>query len=229
MRVSSFLLLGWLFGFVACGGQTDFTVAEVGGEDTATPDAFADSSADAPIDAPTDSDVDAGADVAIDAPPRGCPLSPPSQGAACSPDGLVCGYGDDPRPQCRPRATCMNGSFQLALTGCPPRPTETCPATAVAANGQTCTTQGAYCTYSGGAVCACSGCLNGPCSASETWHCDAPPATAGCPRSVPNLGTPCAVPNLVCQYGSCAAADNAQRKCLNYVWIDEPVMCPSGA
>jgi hypothetical protein len=212
MRASTFALLAFAVPLAACGGNIDFTIA--------------DASTDGPADALPDGSDDTATDTAIDtAPPDGCPASLPSSGAACSKDGLVCGYGDDPRPQCRPTATCSNGSWSVGKGVCPPSPTATCPASAVAAAGQACSPDGAFCTY-GNVICGCSACGAGPCGLDATWHCDAPPADPRCPRAVPNLGRACSNDGLSCTYGSCGAGDIAGRKCENGVWIDQPSACP---
>lgn len=157
-----------------------------------------------------------------------CPATTPTSGSACSSLGLVCAYGDDPRPQCRTSVTCTGGGWQVALTGCPPVPTTTCPATAAAAEGQTCAKEGAFCSYSGGTVtCGCSACAGGPCGTVATWHCAYPPTDARCPTTLPNLGTACTTGGLSCDYGSCSAGTIAGRKCQSGRWIDVPMACPA--
>jgi hypothetical protein len=156
-----------------------------------------------------------------------CPATLPTMNTDCPRVGLECAYGDDPRPQCRQHATCSGMGWQLPIGGCPPLPTTTCPATAADAANKSCNTEGAYCSYPSGVVCGCGGCLGGPCSTNKTWHCDAPPANAACPRTLPNLGTACTTPSLDCMYGSCSAGDIADRKCEGGVWIDQPTACPA--
>jgi hypothetical protein len=157
-----------------------------------------------------------------------CPASIPTNKGACPKIGLVCAYGDDPRPQCRTSATCTNTGWEIGLTGCPPPPTVTCPATATAAEGQSCTKEGAICTYSGGTVvCGCSACAGGPCGTNPTWHCAQPPIDGRCPKLMPNLGTTCTVSGVECDYGSCSAGTIAGRKCDGTIWVDVPMACPA--
>jgi hypothetical protein len=154
-------------------------------------------------------------------------VSLPTPNGPCPRVGLDCAYGDDPRPQCRPHASCAATGWQIPLGLCPPPPTTTCPATAADAINKSCNTEGAYCTYPSGVICGCGGCLGGPCSTNKTWHCDAPPVTPGCPKALPNLGTSCISNGLECNYGSCSAGDVAGRKCEGTVWIDVPTACPA--
>lgn len=161
------------------------------------------------------------------APVAVCPALLPTANTACPRVGLECAYGDDPRPQCRQHATCSGTGWQLPIGVCPPMPTTTCPATAADAANKSCSAEGAYCSYPSGAICGCGGCLGGPCSTNKTWHCDAPPANAACPRALPNLGTACTTPSLDCMYGSCSAGNIADRKCEGGVWIDQPTACPA--
>ena len=158
-------------------------------------------------------------------PPSGCPSSIPSDGAPCVPLGLACGYGDDPRPRCRPTSTCKTTGWSTPIGACPPPPTETCPPTEDKAKGQTCTTVGAFCSY-GDSRCGCSNCFAGPCGGTPKWACSDPPSDPSCPRAMPNLGVACAKAGLSCVYGSCASGDVAGRKCEGAVWIDVPQACP---
>ncbi len=43
--------------------------------------------------------------------PGPCPATLPANAAACSPDGLVCQYGSDPRRHCRPQAACTSDTW----------------------------------------------------------------------------------------------------------------------
>src|SRR5262249_35685874 len=98
----------------------------------------------------TDSGTDAVTSDTGGAPP--CPTSLPSAGAACSREGLVCGYGDNPQLNCRPTATCTSGAWVLGPMpgpGCEPLPPAMCPATREQAANQSCSPDGAICGYGG--------------------------------------------------------------------------------
>ena len=154
----------------------------------------------------------------------GCPATMPTSGP-CAPPGLVCGYGDDPRPACRATATCAPSGWQPAVGGCPPPPTEACRATVDAARGADCTTVGAFCAY-GDVTCGCGNCFGGPCGGTPRWACPDPPTDPRCPRAMPNLGLACTVEGTHCTYGACAANTNAGRVCTGGVWVDERIACP---
>ncbi len=238
-----------------CGGNVDFGIPDASGDDGGADGA--DAPGDAPASCPTAQPAFGAActieglqcqyasgcpaatlakcasgkwDVQIPdcpAPAPTCPTTMPTANTACPKVGLECAYGEDPRPQCRPHASCSNSGWQIPIGLCAPAPTLTCPTTAAAAANQACSAEGAYCTYPSGAVCGCGGCLGGPCSMNKTWHCDAPPTTAGCPKTLPNLGTGCLTNGLECDYGSCSAGDIAGRKCDGTVWVDVPMACPA--
>lgn len=159
-----------------------------------------------------------------------CPASAPTAGAMCARDGLVCSFGDDPRPACRPRATCTSGSWTFATPtpGCDPLPPATCPATREAAQGTACTPEGARCTYDG-LACACTRCPNPYPLCMELpapiWACDAPNPDAECPAAMPNLGVTCSAEGKMCTYG-CEAG--MARECTSGVWVEasSPGGCP---
>lgn len=167
---------------------------------------------------------DGGSDATTQGP---CPAAQPSGGAACTRDGLVCGYGDDPRAACHPIATCAAGAWAITPSTCPALPPVLCPATREAAQGQMCSPTDAYCGY-GGVACRCTNCVFYPlqqCQGPTTWHCDAPSADMQCPAGVPNLGLSCAVEGHQCSYG-CEA--NMARTCQGGVWVasTSPGGCP---
>ncbi|MEO7095500.1 MAG: hypothetical protein ABI175_19750, partial [Polyangiales bacterium] len=155
----------------------------------------------------------------------GCPTTYPSTGAPCSPLGLVCGYGDDPRPHCRPQAICRSSGWETPVGACPPPPSEVCPPTLTVAKGAACTKPGSFCTY-GDVLCGCGDCFGGPCGGAAKWVCPEPPSDPACPRTMPNLGIACAKPGTSCTYGSCSSGNPAGRTCKDGYWIDEPVACP---
>lgn len=173
-----------------------------------------------------DASTDGGVDAPGDAPASSCPASPPTAGGACPKEGLACGYGDDPRLECRPEFDCKSGQWVDASIGtpCPPLATS-CPEARDAAQGAACTTDGAVCGYSG-LPCTCTNCDGGPaphCEGPTTWHCQAPPTDPACPTSPPNVGTACTVEGKICAYG-CSA--NGQRVCTGGLWAARPGNCP---
>lgn len=156
-----------------------------------------------------------------------CGATPPSDGASCAREGLVCEYGSDPRRSCRTTATCTGGRFSLAVAGCPPPPLDTCPATREAAAGQRCAVRDAYCTY-GELSCHCTDCprnvpLCGPMSVLR-WDCDVPSTLPNCPAAMPQQGAACAPEGTVCRY-SCGPSNG--RTCTGGVWVLSPgTECP---
>jgi len=159
-----------------------------------------------------------------------CPAAEPTAGATCTREGLVCAYGDDPRPQCRPRVTCTTGRWERAtpVPGCDPLPPATCPATREAAQGNPCTPEGAMCSYDG-LACACTRCPNPYPLCMDLpapiWACDAPNPDSECPAAIPNLGAACAPEGKFCSY-DCEA--NMARECMGAVWVERsaPGGCP---
>jgi len=158
-----------------------------------------------------------------------CPADPPVSGEACAVDATVtCEYGDDVRPGCRMHATCPNGAWQIAVSGCPPLPgpgESGCPASPPE-SGSSCASDGLVCDMGNETLCVCSAC-SGPCSQFPYWACSAPPSTPGCPPRAPALGSACTSEGLVCTYGvMCVAPISAGRRCRDGAWVDEPLACP---
>jgi hypothetical protein len=155
-----------------------------------------------------------------------CPLSQPAAMAACSPLGLVCGYGNDPRLQCRPTATCAAGGWTIldptvGNSQCSTLPSTTCPATIAVAQGQACTPMNAYCIY-GDLSCQCTNCIPGPseqCVGAPVWQCETPNSNASCPPGEPNLGTPCSTEGLNCAYTCDIKSGNGGRLCSGGIWV----------
>jgi hypothetical protein len=159
--------------------------------------------------------------------PTPCPAALPVAGGACSREGLVCAYGDDPRPECRTTASCRSAAWQLAASGCAPLPPATCPPSRAAADGQPCAVQDAWCGYDG-LGCHCTNCTEYPvvtCGGQATWKCAAPNADPVCPPAIPNLGGGCAPEGKVCTYG---CEPNMARRCVGGVWMADsaPGGCP---
>lgn len=216
------LLSSCLLLLVACGGAVADPAepGTDGGSDTSSDGAPGDTTPGADT-TPTDGG-------GVDSGPTGCPTSPPTMGSACAPVGLVCGYGDDPRPTCRQQATCKPTGWDTPIGACPPPPTATCPPSAAEASGKVCSSEGAFCTY-GDVVCGCGACFGGPCGTTARWTCADPPADPACPRSMPNLGIACAKEGTNCIYGSCSSGNIAARDCTGGRWVDSPVACPATA
>ena len=152
-----------------------------------------------------------------------CPAELPQGGTVCL-TGLYCQYGDN--PNCLSDAECPNGTWLVSPAKCAPID-PSCPATREVAAGQTCTTAGGYCSYSG-LLCTCTNCIKYPvssCSGALTWHCDAPNTTPGCPAARPNLGTPCNAEGLFCAYG---CEQDVSRSCQGGMWekATAPYGCP---
>jgi hypothetical protein len=81
------------------------------------------------------------------------------------------------------------------------------------------------CGYDG-VPCTCTNCDSGPlpqCAGADTWHCDAPNPTTGCPAGAPNLGTACSQAGLVCKY---ECGPNGARECSGGVWVARYSPCP---
>ncbi|MBW2732767.1 MAG: tail fiber domain-containing protein [Deltaproteobacteria bacterium] len=151
--------------------------------------------------------------------PHVCPSMLPMEGALCTREGLICEYGEDPRAQCRTRALCQDGSWSIALTGCPPPITAECPATREQAAGELCDVMDAFCDYEG-LICHCTNCFEGPvggCGGDPTWHCDAPHPDPDCPAVRPLLGSLCAPNDLMCAY-DCGAGNG--RICVEGAWYE---------
>jgi hypothetical protein len=156
-----------------------------------------------------------------------CPATAPQANSPCANEGAACEYGDDPRPDCRPQASCMQGVWSVLQPKCPalPGPGESgCPSD-LTANGASCATEGLFCNMGAGASCLCSSCLGGPCSNKAQWGCVAAPA-APCPTVAPDAGQPCAPEGTECAYGVGCSKGSALRKCQQGVWVQESVVCP---
>lgn len=158
---------------------------------------------------------------------QACPPTPPAAQGQCTPVGLDCEYGSDPRPACRTHYRCMTvdgpGTWVATAPTCPPVPGGTCPATPAATG--TCDPNGLLCAYLTGAECDCTDCP-AACGMTPTWQCTPPPA-AGCPGKAPNSGQACTSAGLSCQYGTCGGATVMLRVCQGGVWTDQAVPCPS--
>jgi len=167
-----------------------------------------------------------------------CPDEQPSDGSACSPEALICTYGDNPRPECRASARCRSGSWEVRPADscaqppddyCPPDPPEgSCQA--LDDNGLPAGQDGrpgvgdsrVGCAYPKGVFCFCRECPERLCDNGPGWECTPPPTDSECPASVPNVGEPCPTTGLACDYGD-PCVSGARRICRLGVWypLDE--------
>lgn len=117
----------------------------------------------------------------------GCPAAVPVGGKCASP-GRMCTYGDAPRGECRPRATCVDGRWATTQGDCaPPANASECPGLVPAAT-VACAETGQLCAYEGGVECVCMG-------GGAGWLCEAPRSPGGaCPTTPPNAGALCVGP-----------------------------------
>ncbi len=155
-----------------------------------------------------------------------CPAILPNSDEACAGEGVLCTYGDLARTECRSRAECINGKFQILLPKCAvpadgicapmPNPGVECPVDAEAA----------VCDYPDGTICVCSSCSLGPCGAPPPhFYCATP--SADCPMIAPNAGTPCSSEAQSCTYGFPCGPSGVQAVCKNGFWFWDPaIMCP---
>jgi hypothetical protein len=142
-----------------------------------------------------------------------CPASAPKEGDGCTLQGQFCSYGDSMLPECRSQflCTCPGGAgcgwrrMGMVLSPCAPPAAGVCPAAVPSPPGGTasgCDHDGARCGYDDGTACTCKACADAVCVPGETpkWSCAGPPP--GCPRFIPNSGSPCPAPNQMCLYPS---------------------------
>ncbi len=166
-----------------------------------------------------------------DAGSPGCPTTAPAAGSTCdvSP-GHDCEYGSSPNPNCNSVFACDRKDtptgvwVEVPRSGTCPPSTGTCPASySVAASGMgPCEVDGTTCDYPQG-TCICTSdpgglpIINGP-----VWSCT--PAN-GCPEPRPNLGSSCASPGLMCDYGACSGG--VAEQCTDGSWTLAEVPCPA--
>lgn len=184
-------------------------------------------------------------------PDGGCPNQPVVGGSACSApwqastqlSGVAahCTWGADPRPECRTRAVCEQGSWRVTLPdascsgsllplGCTATPPD---------DGVECGEAGQRCWYADGTRCSCSECQGG--SAYPTCQPIDPPewkcvrAPDGCPSVQPQAGDACTSDGSYCGFDC-----ELPIVCANDVWqwgiencpicaaADTPVATPDG-
>jgi hypothetical protein len=142
-----------------------------------------------------------------------CPMSAPTgEGGfenTCSRIGHVCTFGDDPRPECRVRAECINLMWHVQDPECPPYDPSPCPEAAPDADSE-CSDAGQYCSYPppssgmGRVHYRCTNCPpgGGACTGPTLWR-RIPQADGGCPTNAPSIGSFCQYVGLRCTYDVC--------------------------
>jgi len=162
----------------------------------------------------------------VTVPASPCGEAAPVANSACTNEGLVCEYGEDPRPNCRTLSECTAGSWLVTVPRCEAIPDATCPTTLEAAAGELCDTQDAWCTYDG-LHCECTNCVQFPvgfCQGDPRWRCQVPHMEEGCPTAMPHLGTTCAENQKTCEY---KCGEGGARICESNVWTSgEGGPCP---
>lgn len=193
----------FLFSTTHCGGVASHGMSGSGGPGR---------EGDAATDGPSVQDaVDEQAPGADASPAVVCPADEPTEGQPCpNPVPPNCWYGDSPRPECRDAWVCSSSNVWHAThQGCTAPPSGFCP-TSVPSNTMSCSVSepsesGANCAYPDGTLCTCECNISGGEGAGcvpTIFGCRPAPATVGCPRIVPNLGTPCMAQGSECVYGN---------------------------
>ncbi len=155
-----------------------------------------------------------------------CPAMAPNGNEPCAPNGLLCTYGDFARTECRMRAECVDGKFQVILAKCAVPPDGVCTATPSPGTECSANSEGFVCDYPDGTLCVCSSCSLGPCSPPPPHFFCATPM-ADCPNVAPNAGTACLNNGQSCTYGFPCGPSGVTTTCENGVWRWEaPVACP---
>ena len=153
-----------------------------------------------------------------------CPTTPPTLYGECPVElnPTSCSYGDSILPECREEWRCECISQQPGIAchwqgasspvACAANDAGACPASAPVAGADgglaacDAAADGTRCGYADGTICHCTSCLEvgGPCQpvTPPRWSCSPPPATSGCPPTIPNAGTACSQPALRCIYDS---------------------------
>jgi hypothetical protein len=117
----------------------------------------------------------------------GCPLQPPADNSPCeTASDLTCGYGSDPRPNCRQLYRCMEGAWDFFDDGVCDGSSQDCPAGPTNPPPNVCSNIGISCVYPAtNQVCDCRGIPT-----ADTWWCSESPGP-NCPLPMPNYGTAC--------------------------------------
>jgi len=147
--------------------------------------------------------------------PSPCPTVLPKEGDACTVANLECEYGGAFDAKCNIVSRCTSGKWALTAPKSVCAPPSSCPSSPFGPErGRACPVEGSICTYVDG-VCDCERESAG--STAVVWRC----STFTCKGPRPRLGCTCAS-SLVCQYGSCTAAEvvhGIDLACRNEVWV----------
>jgi hypothetical protein len=151
-----------------------------------------------------------------------CPAKLPEAGAACAP-GLSCSYGDDLRPGCRARTTCVGGKWLVD----PKEQCEPLPECQNIEEGKACDADLApACVVEGYIYCVCTGCTGaGPCGSETVWQCAEGPGSDACPHVLPNDGAVCEK-EAECNYGACVTDNSMNASCNGTTWKWSSSQCP---
>ncbi len=233
LRVSACLVL--VVSAVSCGGGS-FTSASAAGDNDASAGAGGsagvggsggglDASSDVPSEtAGSGGGIDAGGAGGIDAggaagaggsPVTTCPPDLPALNTPCT-TGLLCSYGDHPRPDCHVQLACNGDTFTQSGGMSCPQPVACLDLPSVPVIGKACSVADQDCFSSGNVYCRCVPCPDTGCTG-MAWECVGPPLTP-CPTSLPNMGQPCTNTGLTCTYGNCTTLTKVQVDCSFGVW-----------
>jgi len=163
-----------------------------------------------------------------------CPAQAPSEGAACSKEGIECEYGGDPRWVCNTVSRCSGGHWSVGKEGDPSCPTAPvnpppCPGSyAEAQQGGACSPNGTICNYSTSSAtqfCTCN-VLGGPIEldgGGAVWYCGQP-YDPSCPAERPRVGSSCSVPAVHCSYDVCGLPSGLAVDCSEATgtWVTSP-------
>lgn len=166
-----------------------------------------------------------------------CPPQLPTNGSACSREGLACEYGSSHISYCNVIATCSGGQWTIPppppgpFPECSAKNPPACPATfASVPVGTSCSKlYPTHCNYPEG-ECACTVDLGGPfpedASALAKWFCSKP-QNPSCPNPRPKIGSACNVsPSVDCNYGACVLPGGTVLHCESGIWQETPWACP---
>lgn len=210
-------LLGAAVGAYACGGSASDTGVRMSSGDEPAAEAeheagAATSGAEAPSGAPCEVACtdDTSARPVPEARPQ-CPVQEPAVGTECGVRGLVCGYGDSPRAECRRVLECSD-VWQvpewLSHLVCIDDESIGCPE-ASPNHGEECdlALRDTPCFY-GVNQCSCR---------AGAWFCHGPPEDPRCPAILPNLGEGCDEVGVACAYAidGCVGTPISNLYCFN--------------
>jgi hypothetical protein len=184
------VLVLWVVATLGCASTSSSESDASSGGDAGTPksDAVVGDDSGKPGDAAVGDDSgkpgwDSGADGTAEVYGGGCPSSLPNRGA-CSVDGRICSYGEQPRSECRDKATCTSGQWVVERGDCvTPTPAGGCPEKLT---GNNCASPG-FCVFADGTECQCVESLY----QNPLWACNPAMNSPSCPSTPPNAGTAC--------------------------------------